>query len=150
MSHFVHDQGQGYWVKAGATTLARLFGHWKAQKFGVVLQQFFRTEGVDLKIQMTCSRRSILVSFCLRKLNSLAVDQQVLQLFYSSALSSVLAFGLSSWGGNIRKRDYGTLDRIIKKSSSVVGRTQDGLDILYMTDEWPRNWRTYWRRQHTL
>ena len=69
--------------------------------------------------------------FCLHKLNSFAVDQQILQLFHSSALSSVLAFGVSSWGGNICRRDNGTLNKIIKKSSSVVGRTQDGLDILY-------------------
>ena len=72
--------------------------------------------------------------FCLRTLKSFAVYQQVLQLFYSSVLSSVLAFGLSCWGGNICKRDNGTLDKIIKKSGSVAERTQDGLDILY--DRW--------------
>ena len=69
--------------------------------------------------------------FCLRKLKSFQVRQELLQVFYSSSLSSVLTFGLSSWGGNISKHDKGALDKIIRKASSVVGKTQDSLDTLY-------------------
>ena len=69
----------------------------------------------------------------LRKLRSCNVRQELLQMFYSSVLSSVLTFGLLSWGGNISRRDVETLDKIIKKASGVVGRTQDNLDTLQQT-----------------
>ncbi len=69
--------------------------------------------------------------FCLRRLRSFDVNQQLLQMFYSTVLSSVLTFGLSSWGGNISRRDREAIDKIIKKAGGVVGRTQDGFDILY-------------------
>ena len=69
--------------------------------------------------------------FCLRKLKSFHLRHELLQIFYSSSLSSVLTFGLSSWGGNICKHDGGALDKIIRKASAVVGRTQDAFDALY-------------------
>ncbi len=69
--------------------------------------------------------------FCLRKLRSFDVRQELLQIFYFSSISSVLVFGLTCWGGNISKQDKGRLDKIIKKAGSVVGRTQDNLDVLY-------------------
>ena len=43
--------------------------------------------------------------FCLRKLKSFDVKKDLLQLFYSSVLSSVLTFGLLACGGNACKRD---------------------------------------------
>ena len=52
-------------------------------------------------------------------------------MFYSSVLSSILTFGLLAWGGNVCKRDKEVLDKIIRKASGVVGRTQDNLDTLY-------------------
>ena len=52
-------------------------------------------------------------------------------MFYSSVLSSVLTFGLLAWGGNACKQDKEVLDKIIRKASGVVGRTQDNLDTLY-------------------
>ena len=69
--------------------------------------------------------------FCLRKLKSFNVRQELLQMFYSSVVSSVLTFGLLSWGGNICRRDRETLDKVIRKASGVVGRVQDNLDILH-------------------
>ena len=58
-------------------------------------------------------------------------EQKLLQMFYSSVLSSILTFGLLAWGGNACKWDEEVLDKIIRKASGVVGRTQDNLDTLY-------------------
>ena len=69
--------------------------------------------------------------FCLRKLKSFHLRPELLQIFDSSSLSSVLTFDLSSWGGNTCKHDRRALDKIIKKASAVVGRTQDAFDALY-------------------
>ena len=69
--------------------------------------------------------------FCLRKLKSFNIRQELLQMFYSSVVSSVLTSGLLSWGGNICRRDRETLDKVIRKASGVVGRVQDNLDILH-------------------
>ena len=62
--------------------------------------------------------------FCLRKLRSFQARHELLQMFYSSCLSSVLTFCLSSWGGNISKQDKGAMDKIITKASAVVVRGQ--------------------------
>ena len=56
---------------------------------------------------------------------------ELLQIFYSSYLFSVLTFGVSSWGGNTCKHDRGALDKIVQKASAVVETTQDTLDALY-------------------
>ena len=74
--------------------------------------------------------------FCLRKLNSFAVDQQVLQLFYSSALSSVLAFGLSSWGWEYMQMGQWYLNwtRLLRSLAVLWGGHRTALDILY--DRW--------------
>ena len=51
--------------------------------------------------------------------------------FIPPPLSSVLTFGLSSWGGNTCKHDRGTLGKIISEARAVVGRTQNAFDALY-------------------
>ena len=68
--------------------------------------------------------------FCLQKLESFTVQKQLLQMFSSSVLSSVLTFGLSSWGENISRGDKGAIGKTIKKAGGVVRRTQDSLDTL--------------------
>ena len=83
------------------------------------------------RIQARCSRRSILVSF-------VSVDWSPLLSINKSCNCFIRLLCAAFWPlvshpvvGNISKRDNGTLDKIIKKSSTVVGRTQDSLDILY-------------------
>ena len=36
-------------------------------------------------------------------------------------MASVLFYAVSCWGGSIRKRDAGRLDRLVRKAGSVVG-----------------------------
>ncbi|GFS16093.1 methyltransferase-like protein 17, mitochondrial [Elysia marginata] len=43
--------------------------------------------------------------YCLRKLKSLEVDQNLLQMFYSAMITTIITFGITSWGGGISKRD---------------------------------------------
>ena len=69
--------------------------------------------------------------YCLRKLRLLDISSQILQMFFTSAISSVLTFGCVCWGGNISKQDRDTLDKIIKKAESVVGKRQDRFDTYH-------------------
>ena len=68
--------------------------------------------------------------YCLRKLSSFHVNQNILQMFYSSVISSVLTFGITCWGGNVLQRDADRLNRIIIKASDVIGQSQDNIDQL--------------------
>jgi len=68
--------------------------------------------------------------YCLRKLRSFNVNTKLLEMFYSSILSSVLSFGISVWGGNITKKDTGKLDTFIRRAGKVVGEVQDDIDTL--------------------
>ena len=68
--------------------------------------------------------------YCLRKLKSFQVNCQLLQTFYTSMITSVITFGITSWGGNINKQDKERLDKIIKRASGVVGKKQQDLGTL--------------------
>lgn len=69
--------------------------------------------------------------YCLRKLRSFNVAPQLLQMFYSSVVCSVLTFGSTCWGGNVSKQDRDRLDKVIRKAGGVVGLPQDSFDTLY-------------------
>ena len=91
---------------------------------------------VDNKLNWTHNTDAIMKKLnsrmhCLRKLNSFHVCPQLLSVFYSSVISSVLSFGLTCWGGNLTKRDTGRLNKVIRKAGGIIGRTQDDLDTLY-------------------
>ena len=62
--------------------------------------------------------------YCLRKLKSFDVDKQLLKMFYTSMITSVLTFGASCWGGNIGKHDQNRINKIIEKAGKVIGETQ--------------------------
>ena len=49
---------------------------------------------------------------CLRKLRTFNVNNTLLQLFYTSILSSTLTYGLACWGGNLLKQDREKINRI--------------------------------------
>ena len=68
--------------------------------------------------------------YCLRKLKSFEVNNKLLQMFYTSMITSVITFGITSWGGNISKQDKDRLDKIIKRASGVVGNKQDDFETL--------------------
>ena len=59
--------------------------------------------------------------YCLRKLHTFNVNRNILQLFFSSVLCSVLTFGVVSWGGNITQGDRNKIERLIRKGGRVVG-----------------------------
>ena len=52
---------------------------------------------------------------------SFNVKQQLLQRFSCSALPSVLTSGLSSWGGDISRRDEEAIDKIIRQAGGLWG-----------------------------
>jgi hypothetical protein len=49
--------------------------------------------------------------YCLRKLISFNVQQELLQMFYSSIVCSMMTFGLACWGGKVTKQDRNRLDK---------------------------------------
>ena len=50
----------------------------------------------------------------LRKLRSFNINPNLLQIFYSSMICSVLSFALTCWRGNIQKQDKDRLDKILQ------------------------------------
>ena len=100
----------------------------KSYKYlGVVIDDTLSwKENVDYIVKKTHSRMN-----CLRKLRSFHVSQDLLQMFYSSIVSSIMSFGLTCWGGNVAKAERDRLDKIIKKAGGVVGRKQDDLQTMY-------------------
>ena len=48
-------------------------------------------------------------------------------MFYQSVMASVLSYTVACWGGSIRKRDAGRLDRLVRKAESVVGTELEAL-----------------------
>ena len=70
--------------------------------------------------------------YCLRKLKTFNVKRDILQLFFSSVLCSVLTFGVVSWGGNITQGDRNRIERLIRKGGRVVGEgNTDTLTDIY-------------------
>ncbi|XP_066512309.1 NLR family CARD domain-containing protein 3-like [Hoplias malabaricus] len=57
----------------------------------------------------------------LRRLGSFNVCSKLLKMFYQTVVASVLFYAVVCWGGSIKKRDAGRLDRLVKKAGSVVG-----------------------------
>ena len=94
---------------------------------GIVLDEKLSwSANLDYIIKKTHSRM-----YCLRKLRSFNVSRDILQMFYSSVVSSIMIFGLTCWGGNVAKRDRDKLDKIIRKAGGVVGRQQDDIQTTY-------------------
>jgi len=51
--------------------------------------------------------------------------------FYNAVICSSIMFRSVCWGGNISKLDRGTLEKIVKKTSHVVGKPLDSFKILH-------------------
>ena len=69
--------------------------------------------------------------FCLRKLRSFNVKQEILQMFYTAVIGSIISFGISCWGGNVSQTEKRRLDKQIKRASGVVGRKQDDIATIH-------------------
>ena len=59
--------------------------------------------------------------FYLRRLRSLDICGEMLQMFYQSVVASVLFYAAVCWGGSIKNKDARRLNKLIKKAGSVVG-----------------------------
>src|SRR4029434_7834747 len=59
--------------------------------------------------------------YCLRRLRSFNVCNKLLRMFYQSVVASVLSYAVVCWGGSIKKRGAGRLDRLGRKVGAVVG-----------------------------
>ena len=69
--------------------------------------------------------------YCLRKLRTFNVHNTLLQLFYTSIISSTLTFGLACWGGSLLKHDRDKLNRIIKTARVVIGKEQEDIGTFH-------------------
>ena len=69
--------------------------------------------------------------YCLYKLRSFNVKNEILQTFYTSTIRSVFSYGLVCWGGNLPARDKKKIDKIVKKAQSTIGKTQLDFDSIY-------------------
>ena len=56
-----------------------------------------------------------------KKTTNFNVNRNILQLFFSSVLCSVLTFGVVSRGGNITQGDKNKIERLIRKGGRVAG-----------------------------
>ena len=69
--------------------------------------------------------------YCLYKLRSFNVKNEILQTFYTSIIRSVFTYGLVCWGGNLPARDKKKIDKIVKKAESTIGKKQLDFDSIY-------------------
>src|SRR4029434_4607956 len=52
---------------------------------------------------------------------------KLLRMFYQSVVASALIYAVVCWGGSIKKRDAGRLDRLVRRAGAVVGTELDCL-----------------------
>ena len=69
--------------------------------------------------------------YCLRKLNSFNVRNEILSIFYKSVICGVWNYCLVGWGGNIVQRDRDRLDRFIRRAERMIGSSQQSVDSVY-------------------
>ena len=54
----------------------------------------------------------------------------MLEIFYQSVVASVLFFTVVCWGSSIGARDTDRLNKVIEKTGSVIGCTQETLEAV--------------------
>lgn len=75
-----------------------------------------------------CSQRLSL----LRRLNSLGVSAQIIELVYITHIESVLTFHLSAWFDHLNCKLKKKLNRIVSMASKIVGKPQKPLSQIYI------------------
>ena len=68
--------------------------------------------------------------YFLRRLRSFNFCNKLLRMFYQSVVASVLFYAVVCWGGSIKKRDAGRLDRMVRKAGAVVATELDCLTTM--------------------
>lgn len=69
--------------------------------------------------------------YCLRKLVSFDVNQNILSIFYNSIISSVWSYCITSWVGNINKTSKKVLDDTVKRAGRAVGKRLPMVDEVF-------------------
>ena len=88
--------------------------------------------GLSWKVNTnTIVKRAHTQSYYLRKLRSFDISPEIVQMFFTCSISSVLTFNCVCWGRNISKHDRDRLVKIIKKAESVIGKRQNRFDKHY-------------------
>ena len=72
--------------------------------------------------------------YFLRLLKSFGIDNTILKLFYTSIVQSVASFNIIVWWSSIGKCHQGTLNRIHKKATKLVGDSLPNLDCIYINN----------------
>jgi hypothetical protein len=65
--------------------------------------------------------------YFLRRLRSFGVTGPLLKTFYDSVVASAILYAVACWSSSITERDIKKLDKVIKKSSSVLGCPLDSV-----------------------
>ena len=69
--------------------------------------------------------------YCLQKLRSLNVNQNILGNFYRCFIESVLTFGFLCWFHGLSVKNKNVLKRVVNVCGKVVGERQTSLCVLY-------------------
>ncbi|PIK33981.1 hypothetical protein BSL78_29198 [Apostichopus japonicus] len=69
--------------------------------------------------------------YCLRKLVSFDVNQNILSIFYNSIISSVWSYCITSWVGNINKTSKKVLDDTVIRAGRAVGKRLPMVDEVF-------------------
>ena len=69
--------------------------------------------------------------YCLRKLNSLMVNTDILAVFYNSVVCGVWMYCVICWPENTDKGTFEVLARIIRRAVATIGAELSSVDIVY-------------------
>ena len=58
--------------------------------------------------------------FLLKKLHYFHISNDIIKIFYTSVVQSIITFGISCWGGNITHGDRYRIDRIIRRAEKIM------------------------------
>ncbi len=68
--------------------------------------------------------------FFLRRLRSLDISREMLQMFYQSVMASALFYAAVCCGGSVKHKDARRLDKLAERAGSVIGSRLDSLEAV--------------------
>ena len=86
-----------------------------------------------MTVQILSIKKSQQRLYLLRKLLSLDVSRELLQIVYKSLVESVLTFNVVVWYGNLGVKGKTKLARIVGMAGKITGAKQDSPSDLYFT-----------------
>ena len=70
--------------------------------------------------------------YFLRQLRKFSLSTPILAKFYRSVIESILTFSIIVWYGNISESQKGSLDKIVKIASKIIGSDLPTLESIYL------------------